>query len=108
MYLTTDASGITRGTYPHDLGTVTGRIADGVFRGWWCEAPSRQPPRDAGDVEFKFIRDAAGGALKLDGRWRYGTEGAFREDWDLRLVTTPIDERTRARLANTNEFCTHP
>lgn len=108
MYLATDASGITRGVYSHDLGTIQGRIEDGVFVGWWCEAPSRQPPGDAGAVEFTFVRDASG-SLSLDGRWKYGAdEREWRENWDLALVDDPVDEATRKRLENSNEFCEQP
>jgi hypothetical protein len=107
MYLETDANGTTRGVYPYDLGTIQGTIKDGVFTGWWCESPSRKAPSDAGEVEFKFVRNSAGG-LNLDGRWRYDSTGAWREDWDLRLVDTPVDEATRARLANTDQFCAKP
>jgi len=108
MYLETDASGLTRGVYPHDLGTVQGRIEDGVFVGWWCEAPSRQQPGDAGAVEFTFMRDPSG-SLSLDGRWKYGAdEPQWRENLDLVLVDDPVDEATRKRLENPSEFCKPP
>jgi hypothetical protein len=107
MYLAAGPGGTTRGVYPHDLGTVTGRLENGVFVGWWCEAPTRQPNTDAGEVEFRFSR-ADDGSLLLDGRWKYGSEGDWYEDWDLVRVDTPIDEPTLARLENEDEFCEHP
>jgi hypothetical protein len=108
LYLETGADGITRGVYPHDLGTVQGVLEDGTFVGWWCEAPSREPPGDAGAVEFRFTR-AADGSLSLDGRWKYGAdEPDWRENWDLALVDEPIDEATLARLENDDEFCDQP
>src|SRR6185436_20934539 len=79
MYFDVQPDGTAHGVYPHDLGAVTGKLGeDGVFRGWWCEAPSRQPDGDAGDVEFRFVR-ADDGHWQLDGHWRYGTTGEWHE-----------------------------
>jgi hypothetical protein len=36
-------------------GSIVGSVSDGVFRGWWCEGPTRSVP-DAGDVEFRSVR----------------------------------------------------
>jgi hypothetical protein len=109
LYLSTE-NGVTRGVYPHDTGTVQGTLTGGVFIGWWCEVPTRQPPTDAGPVEFRFSRDA-GGEVVMDGRWKYASEpndAAWHEDWDLSLVATPIDAATEARLDNDEEFCDPP
>jgi len=65
MYLK-NMGGKVRGVYTYDDGRVIGTFADGVFTGWWSEAPSRTPPSDAGAVEFTFIRRE--GSLALDGR----------------------------------------
>jgi len=70
------------GVYTHDDGTVLGEIgADGVFRGWWTEAPSRAAPNDAGEVEFRLVQTPTG--TMLDGRWRYDETGEWNEDFDL-------------------------
>ena len=106
LYFSIDADGTARGVYPHDTGTILGRIDNDVFRGWWCEAPSRQPTSDAGDVELRFSRDANG--LLIDGRWRYGASGGWRENWDLRWVETPVDAALMARLGAASQFCRKP
>lgn len=103
--------GHLRGVYPHDQGTVTGEFDGTTFVGWWCEAPSRLPTGDAGDVEMRFITDAEG-VTTIDGRWRYGSEvdgNSWREDWDLTLSPTTVpDPALLARFDNEVEFCTRP
>ena len=82
MYLKV-VGGNLRGVYTHDDGRVTGTFANGVFKGWWSEVPSREAPDDAGAVEFTLSR--RDGALSLDGRWKYGNDAAeeWYDDWDL-------------------------
>lgn len=103
--------GHLRGVYPHDQGTVTGEFDGTTFIGWWCEAPSRLPTADAGDVEMRFITDKAG-VTTIDGRWRYGSEADgndWREDWDLTLSPTTVpDPSLVARFENESEFCEKP
>jgi hypothetical protein len=95
------------GVYLHDTGTVVlRRAADGVYRGWWSEVPSREPPNDAGEVEFRFAW--TGTALSLDGQWRYGVTGAFKADWDLAHVTTPVPAGLEERFADVASFKRHP
>jgi hypothetical protein len=93
-----------RATYLHDEGTVTGRMSEeGVVVGWWCEAPSREAPKDAGQVEFRFVD--TDGQLALDGRWRYASEGEWREDWDLVRVNEQPPEELVARFNDEAAFC---
>ncbi|RMH42684.1 MAG: hypothetical protein D6689_07390 [Deltaproteobacteria bacterium] len=95
------------GAYRHDDGTVVLRWdADDVLRGWWSEAPSRNPDQDAGEVEFRFARD--GDAIVLDGRWRYGTSGAWREDWDLRRSPQAPPADLESRFAHPELFKRRP
>ena len=104
LYLRADADGTVRGVYPHDTGTVMGRIDNGVFHGWWCEVPSRKPSQDAGVVEFTFVR--AGNDFNLDGRWKYGTdEETWRENWDLRWVDGNVDPALASRFDDASQFC---
>ena len=66
-------------------GTVVARITkDGILRGTWCEQPTRHPPDDRGQVQWRMTR--SGGSGKLIGRWRYGASGAFHGGWDLTKV----------------------
>jgi hypothetical protein len=101
-----EVNGQIRGVYSHDQGTIVGSYQEGVLRGWWCEAPSRKPSGDAGDVEFRFVKDAGG--LRFDGRWRYGTTGGFNEDWDLKWTNEPIPPDLLARFNDPSAFCPHP
>lgn len=96
-----------RGAYSHDQGTLSGTYgADGVLRVWWCEVPSRSAPKDAGEAEFNFVRGES--TIHLDGRWRYGTEGDWREDWDLaKADDTPAASITE-RFNDPSTFCEHP
>jgi len=106
LWLIVDPDGTVRGVYSHDQGTVTGRLADGVFRGWWCEAPSRQPDHDAGPVEFTFTRREGG--IDLDGRWRYANETEWRENWDVRWIEGWVDPAANDRFDDPSQFCTAP
>ena len=90
------------GAYTHDDGRIVGTFDDGVFIGRWSEVPSRAEPNDAGDVEFRFTKTSAG--LTLDGRWRYGSEGEFREDWDLVLSDEEIPEELVAAFEDESTF----
>jgi len=98
--------GEIRGVYDHDRGTVVGRIESSQFRGWWCEAPSRLPTADAGLVEFDF--EQAPDGLSFDGRWKYGTDEAWREDWDLREVHEAPPQELTDRFSDEASFCPRP
>ena len=101
-----EVDGRIRGSYRYDSGTIVGDVTEGVFVGWWCEAPARQPPQQAGDVEFR-LADTPDGRL-LDGRWRYGATEAYKESWDSRRVSVPEPADLAARFAHPTEYCNHP
>ena len=82
--------------YTHDDGRVVGRIDGTTFTGWWTEAPSREPRADAGDVEFTF--KWVGERPTIDGTWRYGSEGAMRDNWDLTWVGSDIPAEVAAKF----------
>ena len=93
--------------YNHDLGTLRGRWSGDVFRGWWCEEPSRLPPRDAGEIELRR-RVGDDGTPRLEGRWRYGREGAWRDDWHAGWVDDPTPPELLARFEDPFQFCPEP
>lgn len=99
-----------RATYTHDQGTIEGRWVGDKIVGWWCEAPSRAPTNDAGDVELTFIKE--GGTTRIDGRWRYGdssNEPEWREDWDLyRSSQVEPPAELVARFNDNSAFCAKP
>ena len=96
-----------RAVYRAGTGTVVGRIsADGVFRGWWCEGPTRQVPYGAGDVEWKLVRTSKGEVVR--GSWRYGSEEPFRGGWNLEKVGGPEPPDLPSRFDDSSTFCPHP
>lgn len=69
MTLTGDSQGFS-GSYDWDDGRIRATLADASTRlyvGTWDEAPSRQGPSDAGDIEFTLSADGK----SFTGRWRY-------------------------------------
>lgn len=104
MAFRTIAPGVVRGVYPHDRGTLTGSLSGNQLVGWWCEAPSRAPDADAGEFSMRF----AASGMSVDGRWRYGTGGTWREDWNLRRISVEIPPDLAMRLADASSFCAHP
>lgn len=99
-----------RGTYRYDKGTIIGTLSpDGVFRGWWCEEGSRQPLKDAGEIEWRLLKVPQDRPITMDGRWRYGATEPFRGGWDLTKLqgkTEPPD--LAARFDDAASFCRHP
>lgn len=96
------------GAYRLENGTVTGKIEDGVFRGWWCQEPGRAPPDNAGEVEWRLLDDPNSSALRLDGRWRYGTTGPVKGGWDLTKIGGIEPTDLREALNDPSRFCAHP
>lgn len=96
------------GVYNHEQGTLRGEFRDGVFRGWWTQAPTRMAPHDAGEVEFLFSHNDQG-ELVVDGRYKYGADtDEWMEDWDLGLVSGPINDEDLARFNDATLFHAHP
>lgn len=97
-----------RGAYRLENGTVTGRVEDGVFRGWWCQDPGRAPPDNAGEVEWRLLEDRSSSAPRLDGRWRNGTTGPVKGGWDLTKIGGIEPTDLREALNDPSRFCAHP
>ena len=96
-----------RGVYRERQGTFVGAISpDGVLRGWWCEALTRVPPDDAGEVEWRLVA-SDDGDLALS-NWRYGVQEAARGGWDLRKVGGPEPPDLAPRFDDAATFCRHP
>jgi hypothetical protein len=74
--------------YEHLDGRVVGTVDGSTLTGWWTEAPSRQPPAQAGEVEFTVT--GTGDTRAIHGTWHHGTDSATRDDWDLVWVDTQI------------------
>jgi hypothetical protein len=87
--------------YDHEDGRILGTIYDGVFDGWWNELPTRQPPDNAGLVNFRMRRE--GGKLRLDGEWLYGREGNWMV-WELTEVDRSIPVSVQAKFEDSSTF----
>jgi hypothetical protein len=92
--------------YTHDNGRFVGRLVGSTATGWWTETPSRRPSADAGDVTFTLIDSST--TRTIDGRWRYGTAGGERENWDLTWVDATIPADIQAEFGEDAVFIAHP
>jgi hypothetical protein len=83
MHLTQSGSGVT-GNYSYDKGKITGSLSGFTLTGKWSEAPTYSAPRDAGDIVFTLSSSCG----RFDGKWRYGSNGTWKEDWwgDLNIT----------------------
>jgi hypothetical protein len=113
--------GELRGTYRLADGTVRGKVdSDGVFRGVWCEHPTRKPGHsdetsDAGFVKWKLVRTRDGDKI-VAGTWSYGyghrKDGSFKPDggWDLEKLTIDkaLDLERRVVTEPERAYCHAP
>lgn len=90
------------GAYDWQAGTMILVHRDGAFHGWWTQAPRREAPGQAGEVVLR--PDRRGESPFLDGRWRYGEQAEWREDWDFTWVTREIPESGMRRLDEADTF----
>jgi hypothetical protein len=72
-----------RGVYRSHRGTVTGEVTDGVFSGWWSEAPGHRAPDYAGRVKLRLWHTSDGPLIAGD--WSEGN-GRFHHGWDLKPI----------------------
>jgi hypothetical protein len=100
-----EVDGEIHGLYRLGGGGIVGTVSNGAFRGWWCEGPTRQPPDDAGEVEWRLLEASNGDFLA--GQWRYGTEESFRGGWDLRRVGGPVPADVAPRFEDPSTFRRH-
>jgi hypothetical protein len=76
MTLTQRGNRVTGGyVYKDKDGRIAGTVSGKVLRGTWSQLPTRKPPRDAGQIEFRIDGNRFGG------RWRYGSTGRWHADW---------------------------
>jgi hypothetical protein len=94
------------GVYSHDRGALVCDQVGADLRCWWSELPSRQPPNDAGEADFRIVEDR--GQIRLDSRWRYGADGPWNFDWQLIRAEVGKQPELEARFATPTEFVSHP
>jgi eukaryotic-like serine/threonine-protein kinase len=94
-----------RGAYQHDAGLIVGTMVGDELVGAWCELPSRRFPADGGELRIRFMLDAQKRIL-ADGRWRYGHDGGWDENWDMyRVADAPEDPDLAPRTADASVDC---
>ena len=84
-----------RGVYRYHDGTIAGEVKDGIFEGWWTEAPDRNATTDdSGQVRLRLVQTADGPLVAGD--WSNGF-GEFHPGWDLEEIggATPPDLQRR-------------
>ena len=91
-----------RGVYRYNAGTVTGRLSNGVFDGWWSEEPGRRPDAYAGRFEWRRLATAHGDVIL--GTWGHGLRKPRQPGWDLARVGGAEPPDLRTRFAATSEF----
>jgi len=65
------------GYHPAEGGNkFDGTVSGNQLTGWWSEAPSYQPPDEAGDEVYTLAPDGQ----SMTSRWRYGSSGSWRTD----------------------------
>ncbi|MBN1410929.1 MAG: SUMF1/EgtB/PvdO family nonheme iron enzyme [Spirochaetales bacterium] len=80
MKLKVNKDGTVSGTieHPRGKGKISGTIdsENCVLSGTWSLPPTFKGPEDSGKVEFSYA-----GGNDMDGRWCYGTDDNWMEDW---------------------------
>ena len=95
-----------RGVYRYHDGTITGEVADGVFRGWWTEGPERnRSTDDSGRVVLRRVETSDGPLIAGD--WSYG-DGAFEPGWDLEEIGGDTPPDLARRLGHPASFVEAP
>jgi hypothetical protein len=79
-------------------GIQSGTFADGVWKGWWCQLPTRRPPDDAGPLELHFVRGDH--RIVIEGAYKYGDGRAaqWRNDFYGVELDTPVAYNLEQRL----------
>jgi hypothetical protein len=97
--------------YEYGDGAIVGTLQGEYLVGWWCEESTREPPADAGEVQFRMVR--TGGAqpeYRLQGRWSYGMrpgDSTWRT-WDGTPTAESADAELRLRQRNATSLCAAP
>ena len=94
-----------RGVYRYYDGTITGEVDDGVFRGWWSEAPTHNSLGYAGRVELRLYQTSDGPIIA--GRWS-DLYGPFQDGWDLEEIGGESPPDLARRLKRPRTFIEDP
>jgi len=82
--ITTQNGNQVTGYHPAEGGnSFTGTISGNQVTGWWAEAPSYQPPDNAGDEVLTLATDGQ----SMTSTWRYGSSGSWSTYTWIRVGT---------------------
>jgi hypothetical protein len=95
-----------RGVYRYYDGTLTGELVDGVFRGWWTEAPTHRRHDYAGRVELRLVETSDGPLIA--GSWSYQHEEPLKPGWDLEDIGGEAPPDLARRLERSDSFIEDP
>jgi serine/threonine protein kinase len=104
LHIQIDDHGNAYGVYDQSQGIQIGTFANGRWKGWWCQLPSRQPPDDAGTFELHFVR--GDDRILAEGIYKYGDgrDTPWRNDFYGVSLTTPPSYALAQRLLH-HEGC---
>jgi hypothetical protein len=95
-----------RGAYRYHDGTISGEIVDGVFQGWWSEAPDRNTTTESsGQVKLRLVETADGPLIAGD--WSNGF-GPYEPGWDLEEIGGATPPDLQRRLDDPDSFVEAP
>ncbi len=94
-----------RGVYRYYDGTLAGEVVDGVFRGWWTQAPTHRKFYDAGQIELRLVKTSDGPLVA--GRWSY-LHGSFEPGWDIEEIGGATPPDLARRLEDPSTFIEDP
>ncbi|MET0735367.1 MAG: hypothetical protein ABWY55_06960 [Microbacterium sp.] len=100
--------GTFHAAYAYQEGAIVGRIQGNVLVGWWCESGSREPPSDAGEVQFRMVRTGVDvSSERLQGRWSYGVKepDAPWRTWDGTYLDETPDTAMVQRAVDAEILC---
>jgi actin-like ATPase involved in cell morphogenesis len=96
-------NGVFRMIYTYRDGRVYAELSGDKLVGWWNQAETgTEGQKPEGQVEFTISR--SGGRQGLDGRWRFGTAGAWVLDWHLTYVDADIPPDLAAKFDDASRF----
>ena len=96
-----------RGVFRSYDGTLTGKIVDGDFRGWWTQAPKRNSARNySGCVTLELFKTSDGPIIA--GSWTYQDREPRYRGWDLDKIEGLRPADLGRRLKNPRTFIEAP
>jgi hypothetical protein len=103
-----DDDGTAYGVYDQKEGIQAGKFENGTWSGWWCQAPTRQAPDNAGPFVLHFVRGDE--RILVEGEYKYGDGRAasWQKDFYGVEISTPPSYTLEMRMQHHEECPGHP